>query len=131
MMFNKQMDYRENENGAEARAQSRLDQLFQAYRQSVPDPEPSVNFMPAMWAKIEQRERSDNWVGQFAKALVTAAVAAYLITAIASQSPASKKNSYYNVAYRNGDYVDALVADHFSTLEPLHLDRMSHLEGKR
>ena len=126
MMFNRRMDY-SNESGSEAR----LDQLFRAYRQAVPDPEPSVNFMPAMWARIEQREKSDNWIGQFAKALATAALVAYLITAMVSPSPASKKNAYYNVAYRNGNYVDALVADHFSTLEPLHLDRISHLEAGR
>jgi hypothetical protein len=128
MMFNRQqMDNQENENGAEAR----LSQLFRAYREAMPDPEPAVNFMPAMWAKIEQREKSDNWMGQFAKALVTAAVAAYLITAMVSPSPSSKKKAYYNVAYQNGNYVDAMVADHFSTLDPLHLDRMSHLETRR
>src|SRR5580698_1129330 len=102
MMFNRQqMDNQENENGAEAR----LSQLFRAYREAMPDPEPAVNFMPAMWAKIEQREKSDNWMGQFAKALVTAAVAAYLITAMVSPSPSSKKKAYYNVAYQNGNYV--------------------------
>jgi hypothetical protein len=129
MMFNRQqMDYQqEDENGAD----DRLSQLFSAYREAMPDPEPSVNFTPAMWAKIEQREKSDNWMGQFAKALVTAAVAAYLITAMVSPSPSSKKKAYYNVAYRNGNYVDAMVADHFSTLDPLHLDRMSHLESRR
>ena len=127
MMFNKQMDYQDNENGAGAS----LDQLFRSYREAMPDPEPGVNFMPQMWAKIEQREQSDNWMGRFAKALVTAALAAYLITAMASPSPSSKRKAYYNGAYRSGNYVDALVADHFSTLEPLHLDRIAHLEARR
>ena len=35
----------------------RLDALFRAYRQACPDPEPSADFMPRLWLKIEARER--------------------------------------------------------------------------
>jgi len=126
MMFNRPMEYRDNE----PEAQTRLDQLFRAYREALPDPDASVNFMPALWAKIEERERSSNWFGRVAKGLVTAAVAAYLIIAMVSSS-STPTNAYYNGAYNNGTFVDAMVADHMSSLEPLHLDRISHLEMGR
>ena len=44
--------------GGESEVEARLDDLFHAYREACPDPEPSVNFMPAMWAKIEARQAS-------------------------------------------------------------------------
>ncbi len=126
-MFNRPMDYNDSETGAEAR----LDRVFRAYREAMPDPEPSVNFMPAMWARIEERERSTNWFARFAKGLVTAAVAAYVIVAMVSSPPGKRSKADYNHAYYNGTFVDALMADNISTLEPLHLDRISHLESGR
>src|SRR5437762_3320555 len=30
-----------------------LERLWAAYRQATPEPEPSVNFMPQLWTKIE------------------------------------------------------------------------------
>jgi hypothetical protein len=109
------------ENGADAR----LDQLFGAYREAMPDPEPSVNFMPEMWARIEERQVSSNWFGRLASGLVTAAVAAYLLLAMMAPSPTA------STAYFNGTFIDALVADHTSSLEPLHLDRIAQVEVER
>ena len=60
-------------------AEARLDELFLAYREAYPDPEPSVNFTPKLWARIEAREVSTNLFGRMAKALVTAALAASVI----------------------------------------------------
>ena len=34
---------------------SKLDQLFQTYRAACPDVEPSTNFMPNLWQRIEGR----------------------------------------------------------------------------
>ncbi len=101
-----------------------LEQLFQAYRAALPDPEPSVNFMPEMWAKIEERRMSADWLSsswfaRLAKGLVTAAVAAYLIVAMMTTSAGN------SASYFNGTFVEALVADHVSSLEPLHLDRIA------
>jgi len=56
-----------------------LDELFRAYRGVCPDPDPSVNFMPAMWAKIEAREASSTVFSRMAKALVTAALGASVV----------------------------------------------------
>ena len=54
--------------------------------------------------------------------LVTAALAATVILGmiISSMNQSS--------AFFNATFVDALRADHTSTLEPLHLDRISQLE---
>ena len=100
----------------------RLDNLFRAYLEACPIPEASANFMPALWARIEARESSTNWFGRVAKTLVTAAVAASVILGLMISS------MNQSTAFLNATFVDALRADHTSTLEPLHLDRISQLE---
>ena len=61
-----------------------MDALFRAYRQACPDPEASANFMPELWRRIEERQRSVFFLGRWARAFVTAAavlslgMAAYL-----------------------------------------------------
>jgi hypothetical protein len=39
----------------------RLERLWEAYRMAAPAPEPSANFMPELWAKIEA-SRAASWV---------------------------------------------------------------------
>ena len=99
-----------------------LDDLFHAYREACPDPEPSVNFMPAMWAKIEAREASGTIFSRLAKGLVTAALGASVLMGLLSAS------SSQPVTTPEGSYVQALAADHASTLEPLQVERISELE---
>jgi len=103
----------------------RLDELFQAYRESLPDREAGANFMPQMWSKIEMREASTNWFGSMAKALVTAALATSFILGLLISSM-NQSSAYYN-----GTFVDALVKDHAAGMEPLNLDRLSELEMER
>jgi hypothetical protein len=103
---------------------ARLDELFQAYRAACPDPDASANFMPNMWAKIEAREVSTNWFGRFAKALVTAALAASVILGLMVSSN-TQNNGFFD-----STVVEALRADHASSLEPLHLDRISLMESE-
>jgi hypothetical protein len=105
-----------------SQAELRLDQLFLEYRDSFPDPAPSVNFTPELWARIEAREVSSNMFGRMAKALVTAALAATVILGLM----VSTMNQ--NQAVYNGTYLEALSADHASTLEPLNPDRVSEME---
>jgi len=52
---------------------ARLDALFRAYREACPDPESSVNFIPELWRRIEERQRSVFFLGRWARAFVTAA----------------------------------------------------------
>jgi hypothetical protein len=103
-------------------AESQLEALFLAYRDACPEPEPSVNFMPELWARIEAREVSTNLFGRMAKALVTAALAATVILGM-MLSTYNRGESQFN-----GTFVEALRADRASTLEPLNLDRVSELE---
>jgi hypothetical protein len=103
--------------------EARLDELFRAYCAACDEgAEPSSNFMPNIWARIEAREVSTNWFGRVAKTLVTAALTATVILGIIMSSMNQSS------AFLNGTFVDALRADHASTLEPLHLDRISQLE---
>jgi hypothetical protein len=117
MIFNRSM-----EQGNSKDRESRLDELFLAYKDACPTPDASTNFMPEIWARIEAREVSTNWFGRCAKALVTAALAASVILGMMVSS------TNQSSAFFNATFVDALRADHASTLEPLHLDRISYME---
>jgi hypothetical protein len=99
-----------------------LNEWLKAYRTACPEPEASVNFMPAMWAKIEARQVSTNLFGRMAKALVTAALAATVVLGLMVSTFTQADPSF------NGTYIEALSVDHASTLEPLNLDRISELE---
>jgi len=103
-------------------ADARLDELFLAYREACPDPEPSVNFTPELWARIEAREVSTNLFGRMAKALVTAALAATVILGLIVSTFSHSESQF------NGTYIEALRADRASSLEPLNLDRFSEME---
>jgi hypothetical protein len=102
-----------------------IDELFRAYRDACPAPEPGPDFMPAIWARIQARETSANWLGRFAKGLVTAAVATSVILGmtLSSLSSLNRSSSFYDATF-----VDALRAERIATLEPLHIDRISELE---
>ncbi len=117
----------EQRNSSESEA--RLDELFRAYREACPDPDPGVNFMPAMWAKIEAREVSATWFSRVARVLVTAALAACVILGL--MAPSSRNVQFGQAGvYFNDTFVDALQADRTSTLEPLHTERISYLERR-
>jgi hypothetical protein len=124
MIFNKPME-QGNSNPASNGAEARLDELFRAYRAAWEfdgAAEASANFMPNMWNRIAARENSTNWFGRVAKTLVTAALAASVILGMMMSS------MNQSTAFFNATFVDALRADHASSLEPLHLDRISQLE---
>jgi len=102
---------------------ARLDSLFHAYRQACPEPEPSVNFMPGLWAKIEARHASTTIFNRMAKALVTAALGASVVMGLLSASytppPASTND---------GSLLQVVANDHAHELEPLQIERISELE---
>jgi hypothetical protein len=113
----------EDRDGQHEDRDGELSDWLQAYRSACPEPEASVNFMPAMWAKIEARQVSTNLFGRMAKALVTAALAATVILGLMLSTYSHQADLNFN-----GTYVEALSVDHASTLEPLNLDRISELE---
>lgn len=56
-----------------------LDQVFQRYRQACPDVEPSVNFMPTLWQKIEARHSFPFVFRKWGRSVVTASAALCLL----------------------------------------------------
>jgi len=56
-------------------ADERLDALFRAYARACPTPEPSANFMPNLWQRIESRQSFSFSFHRMANAFVTVAVA--------------------------------------------------------
>jgi hypothetical protein len=109
--------------GNSAELDAHLDSLFHAYRQACPDPEPSVNFMPAMWAKIEARQASTTIFNRMAKALVTAALGASVVMGMLSASYTPPP-----VPTNDGSLQQVVANDHARDLEPLQIERISELE---
>ncbi len=57
-----------------------LSRLFGAYRDAIPDPEPSADFMPGLWKRIDSRRSSVLLLRRFTQAFVTlAAVVTVLV----------------------------------------------------
>jgi hypothetical protein len=83
----------------------RLDTLFRAYRDACGDPEPSANFMPQLWQRIESRQTFSFFFGRVARGFVTAAVAATLAMAFYLAVPRSA-GSY------SSTYIEVLAASH-------------------
>ncbi len=77
--------------------EERLDALFRAYGE-IPTPEPSANFMPDLWAKIESRQRVAFSFRRMAGAFVTAALALSAALAIYLAIPPSNQ-AYYSQTY--------------------------------
>jgi len=55
--------------------EERLDALFRAYARACPAPEPSTNFMPNLWRRIESRQSFTFSFHRMANAFVTGALA--------------------------------------------------------
>lgn len=87
----------------------KLDELFAAYRESLPDREPGVNFTPELWRRIDQRRKANFSLPRFARGFVTAAMA-LCFGMMALNWTLPSHNSMYssvNAAY-TATYVDVL-----------------------
>ena len=67
---------------AEEGLERELDALFAAYRVACPEPEPSANFMPELWQKIEASRSVSYSFTRLTQAFVTAAAAICLVLVI-------------------------------------------------
>lgn len=85
------------------RDEQKLDALFRAYREACEAPEPSVNFMPDLWARIESRQSFTFSFRRMANALATFAMATSIALGIYMSIPRS------NPAYTTQTYVEALA----------------------
>ena len=93
-----------------------LDALLQAYRDACEAPEPSPNFMPLLWQRIEARQRYSFFFGRLAKGIVTAAVALSVAMAVYLAVP-HRASAFYTETY-----VEALSGGHNLDQELLHSD---------
>jgi len=71
-----------------------LDALLAAYRAACNGPEPSANFMPELWARIESRQSFTFSFRRMANAFATAAVALSLALGVYMAIPSSNPYSY-------------------------------------
>jgi len=88
-------------------SESKLNELFSAYRQEMPDFDGGAEFLPGMWAKIESRKsQSSIWFAWTRAILAGATCAGALLVGFSVWSPL-ERSSYYETSY-----VEALDASH-------------------
>lgn len=85
--------------------ESRLDELLAAYRAACPDVEPSTNFMPSLWQKIEARYGFWFIFQHLAGKVMTACAALCLVLLALNLLPVPQR-------FATPTYADALMADH-------------------
>jgi hypothetical protein len=98
-----------------------LDALFRAFRDACPTPEPSANFMPNLWQRIESRQTFTFSFRRMANALVTAALAASMLLGVYTAMPHSRASADYSVTYVEA-LADANVIDTPDIVAPVRLD---------
>jgi len=86
-----------------------LDALLQAYRDACPAPDPSANFMPEVWRRIEERQRSIFYMARWARGFATAAAVLSLAMAAWLYIPHGRTSVFYVESF-----VEAISAGHSS-----------------
>jgi hypothetical protein len=77
----------------------KLDALFRAFGSACPDFEPSANFMPNLWQRIESRQAFTFSFQRMASALVTTAVAVSIALGAYMSIPRSGQAVNNSVTY--------------------------------
>jgi len=67
----------------------KLDSLWQAYRAACPEPEPSANFMPDLWRRIESRRTFTFSFQRMMRSFVTVAAAVTIVIGVYVSLPHS------------------------------------------
>jgi hypothetical protein len=88
------------------RSDRQLDSVFRAYRAAVPDPEPSADFMPSLWRRIELKRSFVFRFRRMSQVALGAALAACLLTFMVTAPLTMRDNQL------SGSYVDALAEAH-------------------
>ena len=100
--------------------EEQLDALVRAFASACPDRDPSANFMPHLWQRIEARQTYAFSFRRMANALVTAAVALSVALgvymAIPHASGTAGSQSYIEAL------ADANALDAPEIVGPVHLD---------
>lgn len=79
----------------EGPAEDPLQALFAAYREACPDPEPSQDFMPQLWQRIEANRSFTFGLKRFAQGIITAAAAAALLMGVYLTRPEPRLSASY------------------------------------
>ena len=83
-----------------------LDSMLAAYRQAMPDPEASPEFMPTLWRKIDARRNLVFRLGRLTRVFLTSAAALCLLMMGALTLPRSDQG------VARPSYVDVLAESH-------------------
>jgi hypothetical protein len=86
---------------------SKLDQLFQAYRAACPEVEPGTNFMPQLWQRIESRHTFGFVFQSLARTTVTVCAGLCLLLVFLNFVPPLRSR-----AVQTPNYTDVLMAEH-------------------
>jgi hypothetical protein len=86
---------------------SKLDQLFQTYRAACPEVEPSTNFMPNLWRRIESRHSFGFVFRNVARATMTACAALCLLLVFLNFASPFRER-----LVQAPNYTDVLMAEH-------------------
>jgi hypothetical protein len=87
--------------------ESKLDQLLQAYGAACPEVEPSANFMPQLWSRIESRHAFGFVFQNLARMTVTACAALCLLLVCLNFIP-----PFRDRMIQTPNYTDVLMAEH-------------------
>jgi hypothetical protein len=83
-----------------------LQALFASYREAIPDPDASVNFMPSLWTAIESKQVVAYSFRRLARTIVTGAAALSLAMSLMFIAPSAHRLTMTST------YVDVLADDH-------------------
>jgi len=100
------MDHQNHQSGSD---EARLDAMFEAYRAACPDLEPSADFMPQLWLKIEARQSVSAVFGRLARNLATAALALSLLLGLAVSISGSRVGPLPSESY-----AEVLADEHYN-----------------
>ena len=99
----------------------RLDALFRAYRAACPDRDPSTNFMPELWQRIEARQTFTFSFRRMANAFVTAGLALTVALGVYMAMPSKQASNSYTISYLQA-LADNTSLDTPDIVGPVRLD---------
>jgi hypothetical protein len=97
----------------------KLDSLLRAYRAACPDREPSANFMPGLWRRIEARQSNTFSFERMVRGFVTAAAAVTIAIGVYVSLPRATPAT--GVSYLEA-LADANTLDTPEIVGPVRLD---------
>jgi hypothetical protein len=85
---------------------SRLDRLFKDYARACPEVDPSANFMPTLWQRIEARASIGSAFARFARTVMATSAALCVLLLLLNLVSTPRTHLL------TPTYTDALLADH-------------------